>query len=373
VANLFGQADLEVIEVFASQAAWEIQTAIHVRDLTRDVAALQAESDSDAFGDLIGGCPGMRALYRTIEKVGATDITILVQGETGTGKELIAREIHRRSPRKKGPFISINCGAIPENLLESELFGHTRGSFTGAVSDKQGKFEAANKGTLFLDEIGEMNPLLQVKLLRALQERTIERVGENRPRAIDIRVVCATNRILQDEVASGKFREDLFYRLNEVMIQVPPLRDRGDDVVLLANYFLKKYLKEFKSESKGFTPDAVLAIRKSAWPGNIRQLENKIKKAVVMSEKPRLSVEDLELARGYQKKVLPLNAAIEEFRVRYVDEILELNGGNRTKTARDLDVDPRTVFRHLEKKSPREGEEGEGGEGGDGPPADGGA
>ncbi|HVO30655.1 MAG TPA: sigma 54-interacting transcriptional regulator, partial [bacterium] len=358
VANLFGPADRDVLEVFASQAAGEIQNQILIRDLTRDVQALKADAEGNAFGDLIGGAPGMRTLFRMIEKVALTDITVLIQGETGTGKELIAREIHRRSPRAKGPFISINCGAIPENLLESELFGHVRGAFTGAVSDKQGKFEAANKGTLFLDEIGEMNPLLQVKLLRALQERVIERVGDTKPRNIDIRVVCATNRVLQDEVNAGKFREDLFYRLNEVLLQVPPLRDRGEDVMILANFFLKKYVKEFNSNVKGFTPDAVLAIRKSAWPGNIRQLENKIKKAVVMAEKPRLTVEDLELSRGYQKKILPLNQAIEEFRVRYIDEVLELNNGNRTKTARDLDVDPRTVFRHLEKKSPRDGEEG---------------
>ncbi len=364
VANLFGPADLEVLEVFASQAALTIQNVIHIRDLRRDVASLKQENEGQAFGDLIGGAPGMRALFRTIEKVATTDITVLVQGETGTGKELIAREIHRRSARAKGPFITINCGAIPENLLESELFGHVRGAFTGAVGDKAGKFEAANKGTLFLDEIGEMNPLLQVKLLRALQERTIQRVGDNRERPVDIRVLCATNRVLQEEVESGRFREDLFYRLNEVMIQVPPLRDRGEDVLILANFFLKKYVKEFNAQVKGFTPDATLAIRKSAWPGNIRQLENKIKKAVVMAEKPRLTVEDLELARGYQKKILPLNQAIEEFRVRYIDEVLELNNGNRTKTARDLDVDPRTVFRHLEKKRP----DGEGGEGGEGDP-----
>ena len=365
VANLFGPADLEVLETFASQAAWAIQNALLIRDLKSDVARLERDAEGNAFGDLIGGCPGMRQIFRTIEKVALTDITVLIQGDTGTGKELIAREIHRRSPRAKGPFVSINCGAIPENLLESELFGHARGAFTGAVGDKLGKFEAANKGTLFLDEIGEMNPLLQVKLLRALQERTVERVGENRQRPVDIRVVCATNKILTEEVSSQRFREDLFYRLNEVMIQVPPLRERGDDVLLLANFFLKKYIAEFKAQVKGFTPDAVLAIRKSAWPGNIRQLENKIKKAVVMAERPRLTVEDLELARGYQKKVLPLAQALEEFRVRYIDEVLELNNGNRTKTARDLDVDPRTVFRHLEKK--RDDDE-PGAEGGDAPP-----
>ena len=352
VANLFGPPDLEVLQVFAAQAAHEIQGAMHVRDLMRDVAALKQENDVQAFGDLIGAAAGMRQIFRMIEKVAATDITVLVQGETGTGKEVIAREIHRRSPRAKGPFVSINCGAIPENLLESELFGHVRGAFTGAVADKLGKFESANKGTLFLDEIGEMSPLLQVKLLRALQERTLSRVGENRERPFDARVLCATNKNLQEETRSGRFREDLYYRINEVLMTVPPLRDRGDDVLLLANFMLKKYVKEFNAPVKGFTPDAILAIRKSAWPGNIRQLENKIKKAVVMAEKPRLTVEDLELARGYQKKILPLAQAIEEFRVRYIDEVLELNNGNRTKTARDLDVDPRTVFRHLEKKRP---------------------
>jgi transcriptional regulator with PAS, ATPase and Fis domain len=244
----------------------------------------------------------------------------------------------------------VNCGAIPENLLESELFGHTRGAFTGAVSDRMGKFEAANKGTLFLDEVGEMSSTLQVKLLRVLQERTVERVGENKPRKVDIRIIAATNKNLQDEVAAGTFREDLYYRLNEVAIDVPALRQREDDVVLIANFLLKRYAKEFNSSVKGFSPDALMALKKYTWPGNIRQLENKVKKAVVMSDRPRITVEDLGLSRGYQTKILPLAQAVEEFKEEYIDEVLDLNNGNRTKSARDLDVDPRTIFRHLEKK-----------------------
>src|ERR1041384_5134182 len=202
LASLFTSQELEVAQSFCSTAALLIELGRQLDELRADKKALQERLEEQAYGDIIGACDAMRDIFRKIDKVAGTDISVLVTGETGTGKELIAREIHRRSPRKNGPFVAINCGAIPENLLESELFGHARGSFTGAVTDKQGKFEAANKGTLFLDEIGEMNPLLQVKLLRALQERVIERVGETKTRPVDIRVVCATNKILNEEVAA---------------------------------------------------------------------------------------------------------------------------------------------------------------------------
>jgi transcriptional regulator with PAS, ATPase and Fis domain len=291
----------------------------------------------------------MRDIFRKIDKVAGTDISVLVTGETGTGKELIAREIHRRSPRKAGPFVAINCGAIPENLLESELFGHARGAFTGAVAARPGRFQAASGGTLFLDEIGDMPPGLQVKLLRALQERAVTRVGENKPEAVDIRVVAATNKDLDEELKAGSFREDLYYRINVVHLHLPALRDRGEDALMLAKWFLGRAVRELGSKVKGFAPQALVAIKRFRWPGNIRQLENRIKKAVVLADKPLISPDDLELRPEQLEPILPLTQARDEWQKRYINEVLERNGGNRTKTAKDLGVDPRTIFRHLER------------------------
>jgi len=297
-------------------------------------------------------------VYNRVEKVAGTDITVLVTGETGTGKELIAREVHNRSPRAKGPFITVNCGAIPENLIESELFGHVKGSFTGAVANQIGKFHAADKGTIFLDEVGELPLQLQVKLLRVLQEKQIQRVGEAKTMPIDVRVVAATNRDLADEVRHGRFREDLFFRLNVIGIELPPLRERGDDVLLIARYLAKRYAKEYGRDidpNKAFAVSAHHAMMKFAWPGNIRQLENHIKKALVLAEGPQITAKDLDLeapegAKNDDQLILPLAEAREAWQREYINRILALNGGNRTKTARDLGVDPRTIFRHLEKE-----------------------
>jgi transcriptional regulator with PAS, ATPase and Fis domain len=245
----------------------------------------------------------------------------------------------------------INCGAIPEALIESELFGHVRGAFTGAVASRAGKFQVANRGTLFLDEIGELPQALQVKLLRALQERVVYRVGDSRPEKVDIRVVAATNRVLEDEIKAGRFREDLYYRLNVVNVYLPPLRDRGDDVIILARALLSKYADELRSSVQGFTPQALSAIKKYPWPGNIRQLENRIKKGLVLCEGSLLSPVDLDLGKDSATAVVPLEKAKEEFQRKFVLEALERNSGNRTQTARDLGVDPRTIFRFLERET----------------------
>src|SRR6185369_8386411 len=229
VAHLFDESHLEVLTIFAAQASLIIRNALLVNELKLDNKLLSEQIEQMRFGDIIGSCATMQEVFKKVQKVATTDISVLITGETGTGKELIAREIHRRSQRAKGPFITINCGAIPENLLESELFGHVRGAFTGAVANKPGKFHAADRGTIFLDEIGEMPLNLQVKILRVLQEKVVVRVGENRPEAVDIRVLAATNRDLEVEIKHGRFREDLYYRLNVVNIHCPPLRDRGDD------------------------------------------------------------------------------------------------------------------------------------------------
>jgi transcriptional regulator with GAF, ATPase, and Fis domain len=349
VVNLFEQSSLEVLTVFAGQASLILQNAILLNQLTTDRDRIAEELEAQRFGDIIGTCPSLQEVFRRVEKVAPADISVLITGETGTGKELFARELHRRSNRADGPFIVVNCGAIPENLMESELFGHVRGAFTGAVSTRQGSFEAANGGTLFLDEIGEMPLALQVKLLRALQEREVVKVGDTKPQSVDIRVLAATNRDLEASIKENTFREDLYYRLNVVNLHLPPLRERGDDVVILAKFLLNKYAAEFGAAVKGFTPKALEAMRNYDWPGNVRQLENRIKKAIVLADKTLIGPEDLDLGGDRQRAVVPLTQAREDFTRQYILEVLDRNGGNRTRTARDLGVDPRTVFRYLER------------------------
>ncbi len=351
VKGLFARNQLDVLSIFASQASLILQNALLLNALRADKEKLVAELSDKRFGEIIGACPSMMEVYRKLQKVATTDISVLITGETGTGKELIAREIHRRSGRASGPFVVINCGAIPENLIESELFGHVRGAFTGAVASRPGKFQAAGGGTLFLDEIGELPLNLQVKLLRALQERVVFRVGDSKPEKVDIRVVAATNRVLEDEIRASRFREDLYYRLNVVNIFLPPLRERGDDVIIIAKALLSKHAEELAPHVQGFTPQALAGIKKSQWPGNIRQLENRIKKALVLCDRSLLGPEDLDLTKESESPILPLEKAKEDFQRRYVLEILERNSGNRTQTARDLGVDPRTIFRYLEREA----------------------
>jgi transcriptional regulator with GAF, ATPase, and Fis domain len=359
IRDLFQETTLRVLTVFASQAALIVANALLVNELRIDNKRLNERLEAYRFGEIVGTSPPMQAVFRKVEKIAPTDISVLITGETGTGKELIAREIHNRSPRAGKPFVTINCGAIPANLLESELFGHIKGAFTGAVANKQGKFQAADSGTLFLDEIGEMPIELQVKLLRALQEKVVFRVGDTRPENVDIRILAATNRDLEKEIAGARFREDLYYRLNVVNVELPPLRVRGEDVLVVARYLLSRYAREYDAKVKGLSPNAAVAIRKHNWPGNIRELENRIKKAIVLCESSVIGPDDLGLTGDVLPQILTLSDAKEKFQRDYINEVLALNNGNRTKTARDLGVDPRTVFRHLEKESD---------EGGDPPP-----
>lgn len=357
VVNLFTEAHLEAATVFAAQASLIIARALAMDELRIDNARLRERLDGMRFGQMIGSSDAMKQVWRRIEKVAATDVSVLILGETGTGKELVAREIHERSDRRSGPFVTINCGAIPENLLESELFGHVRGAFTGATSTRSGKFQAADGGTLFLDEIGEMPLQLQVKILRALQERTITRVGESKPERINIRIVAATHRDLREMIGQGTFREDLYYRLNVVTLTLPPLRDRGDDVEMIARFLVERFAAEFAAGRKSFSKEALLAIRKYGWPGNIRQLENHLKKAVILSEGTTIRPADLDLPDDGNKRILPLADAREAWQRQYIAEVLALNDGNRTRAARDLGVDPRTVFRFLEKEGDRDEDE----------------
>ncbi len=337
IANLFTERELLLMTSFCATAALLLERALELDELRTQKRELESRLEEQTYGDIIGACDAMRDIFRKVDKVAGANIDVLVTGESGTGKELIARELHRRSPRKAGPFVAINCGAIPENLLESELFGHSKGAFTGAVAARAGKFQAANGGTLFLDEIGEM--------------------PQNRPEPVDIRIVSATNKDLDEEMKAGRFREDVYYRINVVHLHLPPLRERGDDAVTLAKYFLSRATRELGSKVKGFGTQALIAIQRYRWPGNIRQLENRIKKAVVLADKPLITPDDLELRAEQLDPILPLAQARDEWQKRYINEVLERNGGNRTKTAKDLGVDPRTIFRHLERmEAERRGE-----------------
>lgn len=348
--DLFDDVKLRSLMVYAAQAAIIIQNVQLIESLVKDNKHLKTEVSASRFGTLIGSSPSMLSVFNRISRVAPTDVPVLVLGETGTGKELVARELHARSERAQGPFVAINCGAIPENLLESELFGHVRGAFTGAITAAIGKFQAANRGTLFLDEVGELPLSLQVKLLRVLQDSMVSRVGGSRPEKVDIRLICATNKDLAREVKTGAFREDLFYRIAVVTVDLPPLRNRGDDIDMLSRYFLKKFTQEFSSTVRGFSPESLSKIREYSWPGNIRELENRIRKSVLFCDEPQISPENLDIPEDSAPAVESLTVARERFERTYVLQILERNGGNRSQTARDLGVDARTIFRYLEKE-----------------------
>ena len=292
---------------------------------------------------------GMLKVCRDIEKLAAASVSVLLLGESGTGKEALARALHDLGPRASQPFVAINCGAIPEALLESELFGHERGAFTGAVKQTLGKIELAHKGTLFLDEIGDLPHQLQVKLLRFLQDQRVERIGGRQPIQVDVRVVSATNQILQDQVDQGRFRGDLFYRLNPITVRIPPLRDRGGDKLLLARHFLAQYAQEFARPVRGFSDDALAALAAHAWPGNIRELENRMKRAVLMSEQRLLSAADLELAPGTEDMTAyDLRAARSRAERDVVQRALARSNGTLATAARLLGISRPTLYTLLE-------------------------
>jgi transcriptional regulator with PAS, ATPase and Fis domain len=295
----------------------------------------------------------MRNMVALAQRVAKVDATVLITGESGVGKERIARLVHDESTRAAGPFIAVNCGAITETLLESELFGHKRGSFTGAASDRHGLFETANHGTLLLDEIGEVSPGMQVKLLRVLQEREIRRVGESRSRAVDVRVLAATNRDLAHGVADGAFRQDLYYRLKVVELHVPPLRDRRDDILPLARVLLAEAAARMGRKISSLAPRAVDQLLRYEWPGNVRELENAMERAVALARGSRVDLEDLprEIRHAFPKPVVVGGAVqpLSEVEKDYILAVLELNGGNQTRTAEQLRIGSATLYRKLKK------------------------
>jgi two-component system NtrC family response regulator len=327
-----------------------IKRAFYVTQLEHENRVLQQQGTGMPFAEMLGRSPQMEEVITTIRKVASTEISVLITGESGTGKELVARAIHQNSYRRSEAFVVINCGAIPENLLESELFGHEKGSFTGAHMQRKGLIEMAQGGTLFLDEIGELPPNLQVKLLRFLQEQTIDRVGGRIPIQIDARVLAATNQDLQKAVAEGRYREDLYFRLGVVTIILPPLREREGDLMLLANAFMKRYAQEIKKKITGFTQQAVKVMNQYAWPGNIRELENRIKRAVVMAEGLKINPMDLELVTTKDKYYgLNLKEAREAVEKELILKALQRNKGKVTQTADELGISRPTLYELMEK------------------------
>lgn len=329
-----------------------MKRAIAVQHLERENLRLQEELVQEKkFAGLVGWSPAMQEVYEQIERVAGNNVTVLIEGESGTGKELAANAIHEKSNRRDGPFVVINCGAIPENLLESELFGHEKGSFTGATTTKPGKFEQAEGGTLFLDEIGELPLSLQVKLLRFLQDYQIERVGGKKPIKLDVRVLAATNRDLEEEVEAGRFRKDLFFRLNVVRISLPLLKDRLGDALLLAYYFLDRYRGEQDKKVTGFTPEAEKAIQSAEWKGNVRELENCIRKGLIVAEGLMITEKDLGLDYDQGAVPFPLKEAREELDKKYISLALRNSRGNITRAARELGISRVTLHDLMKKYS----------------------
>src|SRR5882762_7000849 len=330
--------NIDVLQLIVSRAGQMFELEAENRRLLE--AALASPIDG-----IIANSTGILRVLRTIEKIAPTDVAVLLRGESGTGKELLAQAIHKLSARARDPFVPINCAAIPETLLESELFGHEKGAFTGAVKQTIGRIESADGGTLFLDEIGDVPLPMQVKLLRFLQNQVVERVGGRQPVQVDVRIVCATNQDLELMMAEGRFREDLYYRLNEVTVRVPPLRERASDGVVLANFFMRRLAAEYGRSVRGFGTDALAAMSEYAWPGNVRELENRVKRAVVMTDGPLLSAADLGLAASGEK---PQSLGIREARARAEREVLQLAlaqaGSNLSKAAKLLGISRPTLY-----------------------------
>ena len=325
-----------------------VSRAFHLHEIEDENRRLESTGGDTAMGALLTACPEMMKVIRTIERVASADVSVMLLGASGTGKELLARAVHEKSARSKGEFVAINCAAIPENLLEAELFGYERGAFTGAVKTTPGKIELAQGGTLFLDEVGDIPLPLQVKLLRFLQERVIERIGGRAPIPVDTRIVCATHQDLDAMIAEGRFRDDLYYRLAEIVVKIPSLVERAGDAVLLARNFVSRFARELNPKVQGLTPDAADAIDSYSWPGNVRELENRVKRAVIMSDGKSVSASDLDLpaAKGGQAEPLPINlrAAREQIDRRVIRQALTRSENNISGAAKLLGISRPTLY-----------------------------
>ena len=329
--------DLDILRIL-------IQRAGYLDSLERENELLKNAQMQASFHGMLGTSAVMRRVFETIGQVARSEITVLVTGASGTGKELVAKALHRQSERNRGPFVAINCGAIPETLLESELFGYERGAFTGAAQRRIGRIESAKGGALFLDEVGELSLALQVKLLRFLQERQIERLGGRDVIPVDVRVVAATNADLKDAIARGHFREDLYYRISGITIELPPLRERGGDIDLLAQIFVDRYAAEMGKRVTGFTRDAFQALRSYEWPGNVRELENVVRRAIVLSKGKRLTAEDLSLEETLVNAAGTTLREVREAAEReHIKQVLERYDGNISKAAAELGISRPTL------------------------------
>jgi DNA-binding NtrC family response regulator len=348
----------------------KIEEIVLVLQRAQEMKALRAENlllrsqlqERYRFDNIVGQSSSMQGLYRMIQRVAKTDSTVLIQGESGTGKELIANAIHFNSERRDKPLVPINCGAIPEELMESELFGHEKGAFTGALKERRGRFELAHGGTIFLDEIGEMSPKLQVKLLRFLQERKFERIGSSRTIEVDVRVITATNKVLDQEVAKGSFREDLFYRLNVIPIYVPALRERSGDIPLLVHHFLKRHCQKKEVSGKGISRSAMDILERYEWPGNVRELENVIERLVILTDNDEIQTEDLP-ERMSRREIGPshpivavgngidLKKTLDDLEEQLILEALEKSAGIKNKAAKLLGLNRTTLIEKMKKKN----------------------
>jgi two-component system, NtrC family, response regulator HydG len=336
------------------------QKALERHELAAENRALKAKlAEMGASGGraLVGQSPAFRAMMDTLRQAAPSTATVLLLGESGTGKELAARALHEASSRARGPFVAVNCGALPESILEAELFGVERGAFTGAVARREGRFERAHGGTLFLDEVGEMPLTAQVKLLRVLQEGELERLGGTQTVKVDVRIVAATNKDLQREVAEGRFREDLYYRLNVVEVRIPALASRREDIPLLADAFLRRYAAKNSKALRGFSPEALQALENYAWPGNVRELEHAVERAVVLARGDVLEASDLPEsvrkgpAGSASQLVIPIGTPMEEIERRVIHETLRHTRGDKTLAARLLGIAARTIYRKLEREA----------------------
>jgi two-component system NtrC family response regulator len=335
-----------ILKPFSPEAAVQaVHRAVEYLSLRLRVSDLENElGRAHVFGDMVGSSDAMQSLFQQIATVAATDSTVLIHGESGTGKELVARSIHQRSRRSERAFIAVNCGAVPETLLDSELFGHVRGAFTGAHRDRAGRFELAHQGTIFLDEVSDMSPLLQAKLMRVLQERTFERVGGNRTVSVDVRIIGATNKDLQAKLTEGTFREDLFYRLNVVSLRIPPLRERRDDISLLANYFVKRYAELAGKNILGVRGDTLKVLESYGWPGNVRELEHVIERATIFEEGNLLSRSSLseEFSTRVTEEEEGLSLEVNEKRL--ITQALSLSQGDIKRAAALLQISRTTLY-----------------------------
>lgn len=336
----FDDESLDFLNAFSIQAAIAIQNARMFNDLQRENKKLKKQiSLNDLFPEIIGRSEPMQRIFEVTRSVAASTATVLIEGDSGTGKELIARAIHKNSPQAQKPFVPIFCGSLSENLLESELFGHKKGAFTGALEDKPGLFEEADGGTVFLDEIAEIGMDVQTKLLRVIQEGEIKRVGDTKFRTVNVRILSATNKDLLEEVKQGRFREDLYYRLNVISIKMPPLRKRAGDIILLAEHFLKYYAYKNKKSFKGFSKKALQYLQEYDWPGNVRELENTIERAVILSNTAEISPDVFQLRKTEPR--MPIGKTLKEINKYAILQTIEMTGGNRTRAAQILDVSRR--------------------------------